>query len=235
MIKMSENVDFSEFITYRYQYRDNDVRDVICGRTGSGKSFMANQLARKLGKFNKVIYYSPKSLDNTITIPSLKLNDFLHYGAFFRKVLPKVNIKSNVIIDPALIVEYLAGLCLLLDYVVLIIDEANMILRDGIHLYQKFPNFAQFFFQGRHRHQGCIILSQSTKNIHKDILDQASNVYVYEHNERTRKVCQDHFGKNINFEKLKQKPYSFFFMNNKLAKWYYCNPISNTNKKRGEN
>lgn len=216
--------NFEGFSKFSYNLLPDDPRFTIFGRTGSGKTVGMYEIGKRYSNRYKVLIYTPKPDKLISTIPLLTLEDW-GKPCFFRRIAPVVNIRGEEIQDPKIILEYLSQLTWIFPYSIMMFDEASMVLTKSKELYSSYPYFARLYFQGREAHKGVILASQDPVNLHNDTMRQNSFTMVYEMNKINNQNAHKYFGYYIDFNKLKENPYSFWAFDQKANKEYYFDKI----------
>ncbi len=198
----------SDLQTFKSVYLPKDPRFCVFGKTGGGKSYFVNHyLIPKLKPLYRIVILDVKN-EYANTYPALTLDDFKHRN-FIRRV-NQIKTKDEIITNFDTILEIVAGICLQVKYIILVIEEAPMILKKSYNLYTKFPNYAQLLFQGRSDHRGVIQIAQSPTNLHNDTMRQASDLFVFQMEPVDEQKAHQYFGHYINFETIRESEFSFW-------------------------
>ena len=185
-----------------------NVRYVILGMNGSGKSaFYGYWLLEKLRKTYKVLIFDVDGEWENI-IETLKIEDFKK-KTWVRRVR-YFNIGGKKITDPATILEIICGMALQIQSIVVVVEEAYRLLKSGIDLKIRFPNFDKMLYGGRKFRRGLVICAQSASKLSKDIINQATDMYVFKMNAYERENSFKYLGEKVDWDAITQNEFSFW-------------------------
>lgn len=197
-----------------------DERCMIFGFTGTGKSFLAEKIARFLGRKKLVVVLDTK---NEYQFPILQLNHLTNpkQKGVFRTY--EIDFDGQIIEDNYVIAEFLATNLFNRGNCVFFIEEiGDVVPKSSKNLYELAPKIAKYIQQGRARKCAFIGTSQRPAEVHTTITSQSNHIISFKMSlPHDIKYLERYFPKQIWLKINKDYEFLRYYVNDQRTYHHY--------------
>lgn len=169
-------------------YKNGDVRHInedparylICGTSGTGKTYFAKQIALRLSRYYLVVIFDTKLEKKFQDIPDLTksaMSDPRSRGIYKVSTLIVDEIEVT---DPIDVLEILSFNLFRRGNAILYVEEIGSVLPKNGRLYDIAPHFGKLVLQGRERNLGYVGVTQRAQDLNLGCVNQANEVIAFQ-------------------------------------------------------
>jgi len=173
---MSEN-KLEQFPIKKFVKTKNDLRAIILGFTGSGKTEFGKILLREYQKSKKrniIVMDTKYEFDH---IKKFESKNVMSQGLLRR--IRGIKVRGNIYENPIDVCEYASALAWYWKPSILYVEEIPNIVSRAENLPSSHKNLYKVIQQGRSKSIGFVCASQKINQLNKQLLDESTDIFIF--------------------------------------------------------